>query len=94
MVRTMHDHSEMSAKELAALLHTTPGAVRHARQRYGRFGKSGLCSVCGKRPVWTESKRAARMNLCKGCFIEETEKRVAEAKAAATMRQHERRWLR
>ena len=94
MVRTMQAHPDMTAAELAGLLGATPSAVRHARQRYGRFstGADLMCASCGERPVWDGSRSAKRMRLCKGCYLDEMERRAAEARAYATARQHMRRW--
>lgn len=93
MVLKMQAHPDMTAAEIASMLHTTASAVRHARQRYGRFRdpKDALCAVCEKRPVWMESRQAASMSLCKACFIDEMNRRIDEDRPAARMRQRKSR---
>lgn len=85
-VREMQRHPEMTSAALAELMGTTACAIRHARQRYGRYPK-GTCCVCGERPVWGESRRARRMGLCKGCFLMEEARRVREGAESDRVRQ-------
>ena len=62
MIGRMQAHPERTAAEIAAELRVTPSAVRHARQRYGRFstGTDGLCIVCDARPVFDTSAQAKK----------------------------------
>lgn len=85
-VREMQRHPEMPSAALAARMGTTAAAIRHARHRFGRY-PTGTCCVCGERPVWAESRRAARLGLCKGCFLKEEERRAREGAAADRVRQ-------
>lgn len=80
----------MTSAALAARMGTTAEAVRHARSRYGRY-PVGVCSACGERPVWKDSRRAARLGLCKGCFLKEEARRLEEDAEAARVRQSRRR---
>ena len=81
MIRRMQAHPERTAAEIAAELRVTPSAVRHARQRYGRFstGTDGLCIVCDARPVFDTSAQAKKWRLCKGCYLAERKRRRATA---------------
>lgn len=76
MVRAMQAHPERSAAEIAALLGVTPSSVRHARQRYGRFGGGTgmLCIACDSRPVFDTSAQAKKWRLCKGVLSGGAEK--------------------
>lgn len=89
MVRRMQAHPDMTAAEIAAALGVTPSAVRHARQRYGRFasGTAGLCIVCDERPVFETSPQARAMRLCKGCYLRERALRAAEEAESNRVRQ-------
>ena len=87
------EHPEANAVELARML---PGrsaeAVRCARKRFGRYNRamadlSGVCVCCDARPVWEGSPRARAMRLCKGCFLEEMERREGERTRANAERQ-------
>lgn len=83
-------HPDMTAEELARLLpRRTPDAIRKRRSRKGRWSKvrTPLCSRCDERPVWTESPRARRMGLCKGCYLHEMEHRRREEKRSNALRQ-------
>ena len=74
MVRRMQAHPEKTAAEIAAMLGTTPSAVRHARQRYGRYaprGRAPICQRCGVHPVWTEARDGKRWGLCRACTLDE-----------------------
>lgn len=83
----------MTAAELGELLGVSAWAVRHARARFGRYdsGADGLCRRCEDRPVWGESPRARKMGLCKGCYLEEMRKRLAEEREGAAVRQARKR---
>ena len=89
MIGRMQAHPERTAAELAAELRVTPSAVRHARQRYGRFPSrtDGLCIVCDARPVFTTSAQAKAWRLCKGCYLEERKRRLEEEAESNRIRQ-------
>lgn len=89
MVRAMQAHPERSAAEIAALLGVTPSSVRHARQRYGRFGSGTgmLCIACDSRPVFDTSAQAKRWGLCKGCYLAERKRRLEEEAESNRIRQ-------
>ena len=89
MVRRMQAHPDMTAAEIAAVLGVTPSAVRHARQRYGRFGSGtgALCIACDERPVFETSPAARAMHLCKGCYLRERALRAAEEAESNRVRQ-------
>lgn len=89
MIRAMQAHPERSAAEIAAELRVTPSAVRHARQRYGRFstGTDGLCIVCDARPVFDTSAQAKKWRLCKGCYLAERKRRLEEEAESNRIRQ-------
>lgn len=89
MIRRMQAHPERTAAEIAAELRVTPSAVRHARQRYGRFPPraDGLCIVCDARPVFTTSAQAKAWRLCKGCYLEERKRRLEEEAESNRIRQ-------
>lgn len=93
MVRRLHRHPDMTAAEMASILGVTPSAVRHARQRYGRYttGSEKICVACDERPVWDGSRAAKRMGLCKACFLEEMDRRDAERRDADRVRQRAHR---
>lgn len=97
MIGRMQAHPERTAAEIAAELRVTPSAVRHARQRYGRFPSrtDGLCIVCDARPVFTTSAQAKAWRLCKGCYLEEARggsMRRRRATASARPRTDGRSW--
>lgn len=89
MIGRMQAHPERTAAEIAAELRVTPSAVRHARQRYGRFstGTDGLCIVCDARPVFDTSAQAKRWRLCKGCYLAERKRRLEEEAESNRIRQ-------
>lgn len=89
MIRRMQAHPERTAAEIAADLRVTPSAVRHARQRYGRFstGADGLCIVCDARPVFDTSAQAKKWRLCKGCYLAERNRRLEEEAESNRIRQ-------
>lgn len=89
MVRAMQAHPERSAAEIAALLGVTPSSVRHARQRYGRFGGGTgmLCIACDSRPVFDTSAQAKKWRLCKGCYLAERKRRLEEEAESNRIRQ-------
>ena len=89
MIRRMQVHPERTAAEIAAELRVTPSAVRHARQRYGRFstGTDGLCIVCDARPVFDTSAQAKKWRLCKGCYLAERKRRLEEEAESNRIRQ-------
>ena len=89
MVRAMQAHPERTAAEIAAELRVTPSAVRHARQRYGRFPSraDGLCIVCDARPVFDTSAQAKKWRLCKGCYLAERKRRLEEEAESNRIRQ-------
>lgn len=89
MVRAMQAHPERTAAEIAAELRVTPSAVRHARQRYGRFstGTDGLCIACDARPVFETSPQAKKWRLCKGCYLAERKRRLEEEAESNRVRQ-------
>lgn len=83
-------HPDMTAEELARLLpRHSPKAIRNRRSRLGRWSRvrAPLCSRCDERPVWTESPRARKMGLCKGCYLHEMEHRSREDARANALRQ-------
>lgn len=85
----MAAHPEMTAAELASILPwRTAKAVRRIRERHGRrrAGTAPPCRACDSRPVWEESPRARRMGLCKGCYLDEMERRAAEDARANALR--------
>lgn len=89
MIGRMQAHPERTAAEIAADLRVTPSAVRHARQRYGRFstGTDGLCIACDARPVFSTSPQAKRWRLCKGCYLAERKRRLEEEAESNRIRQ-------
>lgn len=89
MIRRMQAHPERTAAEIAADLRVTPNAVRHARQRYGRFstGTDGLCIACDARPVFDTSAQAKKWRLCKGCYLAERKRRLEEETESNRIRQ-------
>ena len=89
MIGRMQAHPERTAAEIAADLRVTPSAVRHARQRYGRFstGTDGLCIVCDARPVFDTSAQAKKWRLCKGCYLAERKRRLEEEAESNRIRQ-------
>lgn len=89
MIGRMQAHPERTAAELAAELRVTPSAVRHARQRYGRFPPrtDGLCIVCDARPVFDTSAQAKKWRLCKGCYLAERKRRLEEEAESNRIRQ-------
>ena len=80
MIRRMQAHPERRV---------TPSAVRHARQRYGRFstGTDGLCIACDARPVFDTSAQAKKWRLCKGCYLAERKRRFDEEAESNRIRQ-------
>lgn len=89
MIGRMQAHPERTAAEIAAELRVTPSAVRHARQRYGRFstGTDGLCILCDARPVFDTSAQAKKWRLCKGCYLAERKRRLEEEAESNRIRQ-------
>lgn len=85
----VRQHPELTSKELSEFLpQRTAKAIRHIRERLGRYAEhTPLCQVCGTRVVWTDSAKARRMGLCKGCFLDEMELREREAARANALRQ-------
>ncbi len=85
-------HPELSAKAMVELLPgRTAEAISCKRKSEGRWNhpERVLCAVCHQRPVWAECTKAAKMLLCKGCYLDEQEKRVAEANRHNALRQSE-----
>lgn len=83
-------HPDMTAEELSRILpRRSPKAIRRMRSRKGRWSKSRtpLCARCDDRPVWTESPRARKMGLCKGCYLDEMEHRDREERRNNALRQ-------
>lgn len=91
---TMWRHPEWTAEELHEIIprHSARG-IRQQRMRSGRFRPSAvpLCCRCEERPVWMESQKARRYELCKGCFIEEERRRLEDEAGYAALRQMEQR---
>lgn len=92
-IRKLHAHPDWTAAQIAEWMGTTTSSVSNARQKFGRFGTVAdrLCVVCDARPVWIESPKARRLHLCKGCFLDEVERRMAEEDRSAALRQREHR---
>lgn len=84
----------MTSVELSELL---PGrsvrAIREKRKRVGRWRMAGrVCVACDSRPVYAESAQAREWGLCKRCYLDERELRLAEERRNAAIRQRERTW--
>lgn len=84
------EHPEMTAKELheSLLPARSIKAIRRQRERQGRFSGAPVpwCRCCDERPVWVESKRARELGLCKGCYLDEMDRRDEEAPRANARR--------
>ena len=75
----VQSHPEMTAEEIGAWLGRTARSVEHIRSRFGRHTpRRGICWACDSRPVWEDSPDALKMGLCKGCYLDEMERREAE----------------
>ena len=88
----LFSHPELTAKALSELLPgRTPEAIACKRKHEGRWmhPERVLCVVCHERPIWLECGKANKMKLCKGCYLDEQEKRVAEANRHNALRQSE-----
>ena len=92
------DHPDMTAVELhkGYLPRHTPKAIQRMRERRGRYSAESkqLCCKCHTRPVWVESPAANRLGLCKGCYLDEEEQRLAEVKRDIRIRQCRSRYHR
>ncbi len=83
-------HPDMTAVELhkGFLPRHTPKAIQRMRERQGRWNRRNtLCCRCHVRPVWVESASAKRLELCKGCYLDEKECRALETKRDTMLRQ-------
>lgn len=73
------DHPFDTAESIAAWLGRSASSVAHIRERYGRSrARRGICWKCDARPVWESSPEALKMGLCKGCYLDEMERREQE----------------
>lgn len=74
-LETVWRNPSMTAGEIAEMLPgRTEYAVRHARERYGRYRAKGvtpLCQKCGQHPVWVQAADAKRWGLCRECALAE-----------------------
>ena len=78
-VRYVQSHPEMTAAEIGDWLGRTARSVEHIRERFGRAApRRGICWACDARPVWEDSPEALKMGLCKGCYLDEMERREKE----------------
>ena len=81
-------HPLDTAESLGAWLGRSASSVAHIRERYGRAAeRRGVCWCCDARPVWEESRDAARMGLCKGCYLDEMARREDEERESNALRQ-------
>lgn len=81
-------HPLDTAESLGAWLGRSASSVAHIRERFGRAAeRRGVCWRCDARPVWEESREAARMGLCKGCYLDEMARREDEEQASNALRQ-------
>ncbi len=81
-------HPLDTAASLGAWLGRSASSVAHIRERFGRADeRRGVCWRCDARPVWEESRDAARMGLCKGCYLDEMARREDEERESNTLRQ-------
>lgn len=89
--RLLLEHPGWTAAELSEAMggRHSPRAVECRRSRVGRWsaGVTPTCRRCDERPVWSESPRARRMGLCKGCYLDEMEHREREAARSNALRQ-------
>ena len=89
-IAVLLSHPDMTAVELhkGFLPRHTPKAIQRMRERRGRYRQqTNLCCKCHVRVVWVESASAKRLGLCKGCYLEEKERRALEKRRDATLRQ-------
>ena len=81
-------HPLDTAAEIAEALGRSKCSVDHARSRYGRADRARMvCWKCEERPVWRESRQASEAGMCKGCWLDEVERRLAEEPRANAVRQ-------
>ena len=81
-------HPLDTAQSLGDWLGRSASSVAHIRERYGRAAeRRGVCWRCDDRPVWEESREAARMGLCKGCYLKEQAMRDDEERLSNAVRQ-------
>lgn len=93
-LETMWQHPDWTAQELHELLpNHTPNAIRIQRAKMGRWHKTQvpLCCKCEQRPVWTESAKAKRYGLCKGCYLDEERMRLEDEAKAVALRQYRKK---
>lgn len=92
-VEAMWAHPDWTASELHELIpRHTPRAIKDQRVRMGRYGGPKICCKCDERPVWSESPKAKRYQLCKGCFLDEERMRIEdEGRKAVALRQMRRK---
>lgn len=92
-IEKLLDHPELTAGELRELFlpNRTEGSIRKKRHQLGRYRKGAVptCKRCEERPVWTESAKAKAWGYCKGCYLDEMERRTAEDIRSARFRKRE-----
>lgn len=91
-VETMWAHPDWTSTELHELIpRHTPRAIRDQRNRMGRRSTTPICCMCDERPVWMESPKAKRYQLCKGCFLDEERMRMEDDARAHALNERKRK---
>lgn len=92
-IEKLLDHPDLTAGELRDMFlpNRTEMAIRKKRHQLGRYRKGTIptCKRCEERPVWAESARAKSWGYCKGCYLDELERRTAEEIRSARFRKRE-----
>ena len=88
-LRFLWDHPDWTSAEIGEAIGRSAQSVRLQRHRSGRYRSDHvpMCSMCEERPIWTESAKAMRYGLCKGCFLDEMEMRHEDDRRYAAYRQ-------